>query len=411
MTLTKVLYIHHGKGLGGASLSLLLLIKALDKTKFKPTVLFLHDSDAVKLYRQHGIDIAGIVNRYDFSHTKIWWFRWYHLPYLIRSAWDTFKTQQSIACKWLNKIKPNIVHLNTSSLIAWGKAAHKKGIPVIWHIREPLAEGYLGIRRWIVKNYVKKYSTKILPICKNDAKPWIKNSKTQVVYNAVDPIKFDFNESAQDFLNRYQMKQATPKILFLGGLSEEKGTLVIFQAFEKVLKQIPDAQLIVAGYFDLNINNISVLKKFFPAYKFKLKVLDAYDKIKHALILTGPIQNVSQAMATSDIIVFPATVGHFARPIIEAGFMKKPVLASRIPPLDEIVIDKKTGFLIDFKNTAEWAKKLTQLLTNKDLNKKMGEAGYKFCSRNFSIQNQIKIIENIYGTVFSTRFKKSFNLR
>lgn len=389
MNKKKILYIHHGKGLGGAPLSLLLLINALDKEKYHPVVLFLHYSQVVELYKQNSIEIAGIVNRYDFSHTKVWCFRWYHFPYFLRSAWDTFRTERSVADYWLDVIKPDIVHLNTSSLIAWGKVASKRNIPVIWHVREPLADGYFGFRKWIIKKYVAKYSSKILPICKHDALPWKDNPKTHVVYNAVDPKKFDFN------INKIALN-LSPKILFLGGLSQEKGTLVIFKAFEKVLKQLPDAKLLVASYFDLDLNKTSCVKKLFPAYKFKIEVSNILEKIKDSVVLLGPVQNIPQVMASCDLIVFPATVGHFARPIIEAGFMKKPVIASNLAPLDELVINNKTGFLIDPENIDLWADKLILLLKDRELKEKMGEAGHEFCVRHFTIQNQIKIIESIY---------------
>ncbi|MFH1254742.1 MAG: glycosyltransferase family 4 protein [bacterium] len=420
MNKKKILYIHHGKGLGGAPLSLLLLINALDKEKYHPVVLFLHDSQVVELYKQNNIEIVGIVNRYDFSHTKVWWFRWYHLTYFLRSAWDTFRTEQSVAGYWLDKIKPDLVHLNTSSLIAWGKVASKKGIPVIWHVREPLADGYLGFRKWIIKKCVAKYSSKILPICKHDALPWKDNPKTCVIYNAVDPKKFDFNIA--DLLQpgaspmgdgstssprarlldplilslSKDRHYSGPKILFLGGLSQEKGTLVIFKAFEKVLKQLPKAKLLVASYFDLDLSKTSYLKKLFPAYKFKVEVANILEKIKKSVVLLGPIQDIPQAMAASDLIVFPATVGHFARPIIEAGFMKKPVIASDLAPLDELVVNNQTGYLVDPNDINAWADKLLLLLTDKDLNKKMGDAGYNFCIQHFTVSSQKKFIENIY---------------
>jgi trehalose synthase len=101
-------------------------------------------------------------------------------------------------------------------------------------------------------------------------------------------------------------------------------------------------------------------------------------------------------MAASEVIVFPATVGHFARPIIEAGFMKKPVIASKLAPLDELVVNNQTGYLIDPEDIDLWADKLILLLKNRDLNQKMGEAGYSYCTQHFAIQNQIKIIETIY---------------
>jgi glycosyltransferase involved in cell wall biosynthesis len=397
----KILYIHHGKGLGGAPLSLLYLIQALDKTKFEPIVLFLHDSEVVDLFKKNGIKIAGIVNLYDFSHTKVWWFKWYHLPYLWRSVKDTVKTLYSAADYWLDNIKPDIVHLNTSSLIAWGKIAYKKNIPVIWHIREPLAEGYLGLRKFLIKKCVEKYSSAIVPICRHDARPWQNNPKTHIIYNAVDPSKFDFDLSPSNFLKQYKLEAATPKIFFLGGLSSEKGTDVILKAFAGLLKQLPSAQLLIAGYFDQDLDSTSFSKKFFPAYKFKKDVLAMCEQYKNSIVLLGPIKNVPEAMAACDVVVFPANFGHFARPVIEAGFMKKPVVASNFAPMDELVIDDQTGFLVDPKNIEQWAEKLFFLLTNKDLNKKMGEVAYKFCKANFTLKNQIKIIEKIYMSVLS----------
>src|SRR5277367_6848761 len=84
-TKKTILFIHHGKGLGGAPLSLLYLIQGLDKSKYHPCVLFLHDSEVIEMYKKNGIETFGPINIMDFPHTKIWWFRWYHLPYFFKA--------------------------------------------------------------------------------------------------------------------------------------------------------------------------------------------------------------------------------------------------------------------------------------------------------------------------------------
>ena len=395
----KILYVHHGKGIGGAPLSLLYLIENLDKQKYYPIVLFLHYSEVVDLYKSKGIEVIGPINEYDFSHTKIWWLRWYHFPFFLKVLWSTFKTLFFVAPFWLKKIKPDLIHLNTSSLIAWGKVANKLKIPVIWHVREPLASGYFGIRKKIVQKCVEKYATKILPICKNDAKPWEKSSKTNVVYNAVDLNLFN---------SSFDSKQVEKKILFLGGLSKEKGTLLIFKVFEKLLKKLPNAKLIVAGYFRLRplakargyAGQVDqTIKKFFPSQKFEKDVDQILQKIKKNIVFLGPIKNVPQVMAECDVLVFPATVGHFARPIIEASCMGKPVVACSLSPLNELVIDGKTGFLVNTNEIDLWVEKLYTLLTNKDLNKKIGQAGFEFATKKFDVKLQIQIIEKIYSGV------------
>ncbi|MFH1832158.1 MAG: glycosyltransferase family 4 protein [bacterium] len=413
----KILYIHHGKGLGGAPLSLLYLIQALDKSKYQPIVLFLHDSPVLEvyknldIYKNKTIDVIGPVNLYDFPHTKIWWFRWYHVLSFLRCTSDTLLTLVFGARYWLKKIEPDIVHLNTSSLIAWGKVAKKMGIPVVWHIREPLADGYLGLRKKLITNCVKKHAHTIVSICKNDACPWEKLSKTHVIYNTVDQKIFDHRISPESFLAKYNLENSNqdsnilraPKILFLGGLSQEKGTLVILSVFKKLLEVMPNAKLLLAGYFPEQSNRSilisSLIKKLFPAHKYTKQVFKILASIKESVIFLGPILDVPGAMAASSVVVFPATIGHFARPIIEAGFMKKPVVASCLAPLDELVIDEKTGFLVDPKAIDIWVQKLTLLLINQAYNKHMGQQAYEFCRVNFGLEMHISKIEKIYEKI------------
>lgn len=395
-----ILYIHHGKGLGGAPLSLLYLIQGLDKTRFKPIVLFLYDSEVIDLYKKHDIQTIGPLNIMDFSHTKIWWFRWYHAHFIARACRDTLKTIFFIAPKILKQIKPDIVHLNTSSLIGWAIAAQRQKIPVIWHVREPLADGYFGIRKSLTRWGVARYANKIIPISNSDARPWHKNQKTQVIYNPVDPQRF--NAAQFDKISQSEnSNQPAPTILFLGGLSAEKGTLVILQAMKLLLKKMPNARLHLAGTCELSQTSQYSPKYFFPAARYKRLVADLLQELGPAVTLLGSIHNVPAAMAQSNVIVFPATVGHFARPIIEAGFMKKPVVASKLAPLDELVVHEKTGFLVDTHDHAAWAKTLFLLLSNRELQESMGLEAYNFCSQRFGLELYATTIQNVYEQLTS----------
>src|SRR5438552_1855694 len=88
----RILFIHHGKGLGGAPLSLLYLIQGLDHKRFEPIVVFLHDSEALKLFKAQAITVYGPTRTYDFPHTQIWWLSWRQLPLLARVIADSIKT-------------------------------------------------------------------------------------------------------------------------------------------------------------------------------------------------------------------------------------------------------------------------------------------------------------------------------
>jgi glycosyltransferase involved in cell wall biosynthesis len=390
MNRKKVLYIHHGKGLGGAPLSLLYLIEALDKQKYEPSVLFLYDSEIIALYRQKGITVHGPTHTNDFPHTKIWWHRWYHVHHFFVAVASFIKTVFFTAPAWYGRINPDIVHLNTSSLIAWGVVAYRLNIPVVWHIREPLADGYIGLRRLCIKKIIARCATTIVPISRHDAAPWKELAKTQVVYNAV---KEDFFNPAQAVAHSSDHR---PTILFLGGLNEEKGTLNILKAFVCMRSRVPHAQLWIAGYFDTTLHTPFSFSYYRPQERYKRAVLKMIEQCGDAVTLLGAIREVPTVMALSDVVVFPATVGHFARPVIEAGFMKKPVVASACAPLDELIVHEKTGFLIDAQDIQGWVDILERLCTDKSLNESMGAAAYHYCRDRFDLSQQVGEIEKLY---------------
>ncbi len=57
-------------------------------------------------------------------------------------------------------------------------------------------------------------------------------------------------------------------------------------------------------------------------------------------------KDIPSIINSSDIIVFPSVVPHFARSIIEAGAMAKPSIASNIGGPDELIINGETGLLV-----------------------------------------------------------------
>lgn len=391
----KILFIHHGKGIGGASLSLLFLVKKLDRSKFHPIVLFMADSAAVEMFVREGVEVVGPINKSDFSHTKIWWLRWYHPHHLAKAALHSAQLIFGLADFWLDKIKPDIVHLNTSSLFAWAVRAKKKGIPVVWHVREPLSPGYFGVRRCLTAWAVKRFSDVIVPICQDNASPWVRLEKTKVVYNAVPEERF--KDACRPKLHR---SVGGSSILFLGGLSQEKGTLFLLEAFDKVLEQIPSAQLIIAGTWEPKFGSFGGRLPITSWHRFCRKVEAKLSTAKNVHVI-GVQHDIAELISRSNLLVFPATVGHFARPVIEAGFMGKPTVATGLPPLDELIVDGQTGLLSKPGDAKDLADKIYRVLSCPAFAKELGKNAKKFCQTNFGLQRQIDKIDQIYDQILN----------
>jgi len=86
--------------------------------------------------------------------------------------------------------------------------------------------------------------------------------------------------------------------------------------------------------------------------------------------------------------------------LLEAQLMKKPVIATNVGGIPELMIDEKTGFLIEKGNSEELSKKIEYLLNDPKKIEEMGIHGRKFVEDNFSwkIITQ-KFIDNLKKTL------------
>ncbi len=399
----RVLYIHHGKGIGGAPLSLLYLIRGLDRTRYYPTVLCLYQTEVVDLFRREGIETYVAKGIDDFSHTNVLWYNFLKLPKLL---WRILKIPISIhnACRFFQHHKFDIVHLNTSTLFACAIAAKRAGLKVVWHIREPLQRGYLGFRRYCIRKLIYKHSDKIIPICHYDARQLIPTPKIHVVYNFVDFQKFDRTISGELFRKRFNIRSDTKLVGMLGGVSKIKGTKEFVEAAKHAVERDGNVIFFVIGSYPQPkglFQHLRVLLNGEKKYYISILNFIQREHLQDRVIFTGVQQNVPEVMAALDILVFPSTVPHFARPIIEAGAMAKPVIASRLGGPDELVVDGITGILVPPGDPLRLAEAIVEILGDEDEVRGMGEEGYKRARSLFEAETNIKQVMDIYSELLS----------
>ena len=106
--------------------------------------------------------------------------------------------------------------------------------------------------------------------------------------------------------------------------------------------------------------------------------------------------DVERLVAASDLVVFPSVVPHFARPAIEAGAMAKPVVASRLGGVEEVVQHGRTGLLVPPNDPAALADGIVSVLTDEDLAGRLGEQGYRQALRLFDARRNVPRTVAIY---------------
>jgi glycosyltransferase involved in cell wall biosynthesis len=280
---------------------------------------------------------------------------------------------------------------------------------VVCHVREPLANGYLGLRKWLLVWWIKVFSDKILSISRFDGGPFAGSDKLQVLYNAVDLARFNLHTLVDQTTEPDRHQDVT--FLYLGGASQEKGALFLLQVWKKVIQTTPQAKLWIAGSWTNTQAATGTLTKIAqkfgiqtPQQKFFTLLNQEVQTLGSSIKIFGLQRNVELLLAKANVLLFPCQIGHFARPVLEAAFLKKPSLASYLPPLDELIINGDTGFLLPPHEISAWAEKISYLVTNPDIRLKMGQRSYQLASQKFSLAIQTKNLKLVYSRLLNKQY-------
>ncbi len=405
-----VLYVHHGRGLGGAPLSLLYIIQRLDQRRYRPVVLCLYDSEVVPHFRKHGVEVHVCKGVRELQHTTAGWFRLYSLLGLwgfvrsvasfLPSVWKTKRLVQYHGAA--------LVHLNSLTLAPSALGARLAGVPVVWHVRESVVKGHLGIRRALLRWMVERFTSESIFICNNSLVSLGAHHNGTTIYNFVDFERWDRTLSGAPARAELGIPAEAKVVLLLGGVSRIKGTLELVQAMARVRREVPQALALIAGGVGPasgGLRRLSSLASHLGRSSYGQQVRRAVAQSG----LDGVVQfipfrtDAEQLIAAADVVAVPTIEPHFARPVIEAGAMAKPVVASRIGGVEEVVQDGETGLLVPPGDPNALATALSRVLTVPDLASRLGEEGYEQARRMFDAETNITQVVEVYERVLARK--------
>lgn len=405
MDRAQVLFIQHAGAMGGSARSLFLTIKYMDSEKYNRDILFIRDApEVLRLYSNMGIETRVTKGISTFEHTTLRWYKLYR-PYdffLFLKEIGKFIPSVRKTEAIVKEINPSIVHLNSLVLSpsAWG--VKRAGVPIVWHIREPVARGHFGIRKSILRAMVQKLADESIFISEYDRNELVGHQSGTVVPNFVDAEYFNIEIDRMTARESIGLNPREKIILFLGGLSKVKGVFTLLNALPLAKKEIVDLSCIFAGaiYPRSSHWTYRLARKILPLFGCDT-ISQRVDKTLRNNGMEGYVHmlpwrhDVEWLIAACDLVVFPSIEPHFARPVIEAGAMGKPVVASRIGGVEELVEDGVTGILVKPGDPEDLARALVKVLSDEELANRMGAAGRKRALERYSVRN-VKMIEEVY---------------
>jgi glycogen(starch) synthase len=197
--------------------------------------------------------------------------------------------------------------------------------------------------------------------------------RSSVIYNgleipalAPEPLPFD-----------------PPRILCLGRLSPEKGMDVALAAFAPVVSRFPCARLIIAGDG--------------PA-RSQLREQAVAHGIDHAVDLIGWVapDKVPSLINSTTLVLMPSRKDSLPLVALEAALMARPIVATRVGGLPEVVAHEETGLLVESENSHALGGAVISLLSHADIAERMGSSARVRAQRLFGWERHVEAYDSLY---------------
>ncbi len=196
------------------------------------------------------------------------------------------------------------------------------------------------------------------------------------------------------FFEKEKLNNPFPKdeylnIVFAGRLIERKGVYKIIELIPNLFKNNFKVKLWILGDGPEKNNLSNLVKKL---------------NLSNRIIFKGFVSNVYDYYYFSDLVILPSLYGEgLMGTVAEAMICGATVITTKGVGNEEIIQDKKRGFLYKPEDDAELFKITTDLLKNKNKRKLVGKSAQEYAMKNFSRE---KVVEKINFILKSSLRKK-----
>lgn len=219
--------------------------------------------------------------------------------------------------------------------------------------------------------------------------------KTEVVYNGIDHTPF-MSASGDGIRARLGLDSNELVLMYSGQITNVKGLHVLIQAFKRIHESFQNTSLIVVGSTRVwaggwRTRENELYEKEMQRESFGLPIF---------FVGKIPSSEMPQYYAAADIIVVPSIIAEaFPLTNLEGMSTGKPVVASRVGGIPELVLDGETGLLVPTENAQTLAEALSSLLRDRNLRESFGKRGQQIVRKRFTKERMLhdytKIIESV----------------
>lgn len=369
----NILHIYQNSKIGGVQQQLLSLLKAYNKEVFNPIFCCLGPKeDMGKEIEKLGIDFIALNNKR------------YH-KFSLKIIINLYRLMKK---KHIHVVR---THKYRASL--YGRiAAWLAGVPVIITSVHGNYRKDLRPERRIANKILSRITDKIIAVSESIKRDIVKHdkidpSKILVIYNGIDISKFAPSEKFENIREKLLINADDIVIGFVGRLVPAKGLEYLIEVISYLKEEFKNIKLLIVGEGSL-LGNL----------KDKARENGIHDRV----IFTGQRRDVPDILHCMDIFVIPSIAEGIPNALLEAMAMGKPIIATKVGGIPEIIEDGFNGLLVPPRDSGVLAAAIKTLIDNRQLAVKIGQTARDF-AQNFSITATAQKWELLYKTLLKEK--------
>ena len=346
--------------LGGTELSLLRLLKAYPRSEFEPHLCVLaEEGPLAEDFRRAGVEFTALGARSLLD-----------LPRLLAVRDWIRKTDPDIlhgyiygaalavrAFGHLGRVRPVVVAIH--GIDQWRSPLHDLVERPLWSRADAYVSGSEAARQEMLRRF-------------GDAVP------IHLIRNGIDPPECPPRDRARAALG---IPEDVPVVLCVANFHPYKRHAELIFAFQQVALGVPGARLLLVGTgrTEERCRRLAESLGVAPAVEF-----------------LGARRDIGVLNAACDVAVLASTEESTPNTLYEAAFAARPVVATAVGGVAEIVLDRITGLLVPPRQARPMADALISLLLDPRRRERMGAAALEHARRNFGLDREVSEMVAFY---------------
>ncbi|PIX57008.1 MAG: hypothetical protein COZ48_03030 [Candidatus Yonathbacteria bacterium CG_4_10_14_3_um_filter_43_12] len=296
--------------------------------------------------------------------------------------------------RMFRKEKPDVAHLNSAKAGGVGAiSAHLAGVQKIiftahgWAFNEERPTWQKLIIKFFswVTVILSHETIAVSNAVRNNTAGWpFVVSKISVIKNGIKEPSFLLRNEARLHLFAKANIHVPENAFIVGTIAElhkSKGLTYAIEAFTKLMPENPNLYYFILGGGE---------------EKERLETLVGLHNLQGRVFLLGFVDDASRYLKAFDIFLLPSMTEGLALVLLEAGLAGLPVVASRIGGIPEVIEDKNTGLLVPTRDSDAIALANQNLMTDRSLAKRFGEALRERVLAKFPLSRVLKDTISLY---------------